>query len=69
MNLEITISIVCIYQYLENNSIGLQKLTLVGHQTLCLIEAPVLSSSSSRKYIISETDYEKITEAYDKLII
>ena len=28
-----------------------------------------LSSSSSRKYIISENDYKKITEAYDKLII
>ena len=35
MNLEITILIVCIYQDLENNSIDLQKLTLVGHQTLC----------------------------------
>ena len=26
---------------------------------LCVIEAPVLSSSSSRKYIISENDYKK----------
>ena len=34
----------------------------------CVIEAPVLSSSS-RKYIISKNDYKKITEAYDKLII
>ena len=32
---------------------------------VCVIEAPVLSSSSSRKYIISEiqNDYKKITEA------
>ena len=36
---------------------------------VCVIEAPVLSSSSSRKYIISENDYKKITEAYDKFII
>ena len=36
---------------------------------LCVIEEPVLSSSSSQKYIISENDYEKITEAYDKLIV
>ena len=36
---------------------------------VCVIEDPVLSSSSSRKYIISENDYKKITEAYDKLII
>ena len=36
---------------------------------VCVIEAPVLSSSSLRKYIISENDYKKITEAYDKLII
>ena len=36
---------------------------------VCVIEAPVLSSSSFRKYIISENDYKKITEAYDKLII
>ena len=34
-----------------------------------VIEAPVLSSSSLRKYIISENDYKKITEAYDKLLI
>ena len=34
-----------------------------------VIEAPVLSSSSLRKYIISDNDYKKITEAYDKLII
>ena len=34
-----------------------------------VIEAPVLSSSSLRKYIISENDYKKITEAHDKLII
>ena len=40
MNLEITISIVCIYQDLENNSIGLQKLTLVGQQTLCVSLKP-----------------------------
>ena len=32
---------------------------------VCVIEAPVLSSSSSRKYIISENDYKKITKAYD----
>ena len=32
------------------------------------IEAPVLSSSSSRKYIISENEYKKITEAYDKIL-
>ena len=38
--LEITISIVCNYQDLENNSIGLQKLTLVGHQTLCVSLKP-----------------------------
>ena len=69
MNLEITILILCIHHDLENNSIGLQKLTLVGHQTLCVIEAPVLSSSSTWKYIISENDYKKITEAYDKFII
>ena len=36
---------------------------------VCVIEAPVLSSSSLRKYIISENDYKKITEAHDKLII
>ena len=36
---------------------------------LCVIEATVLSSSSLRKYIISENDYKKITEARDKLII
>ena len=36
---------------------------------VCVIEAPVLSSSSLWKYIISENDYKKITEAYDKLII
>ena len=36
---------------------------------VCVIEAPVLSSSSSRKYIISENDYKKITEAYDQFII
>ena len=36
---------------------------------VCVIEAPVLSSSSLRKYIISENDYKKIIEAYDKLII
>ena len=38
---------------------------------LCVIEAPVLSSSSLRKYIINENDYnnKKITEGYDKLII
>ena len=52
-----------------NNPIGVQKFTLIGHQTLCVIEAPALSSSSSRKYIISENDYKKITEAQDKLII
>ena len=34
-----------------------------------VIEATVLSSSSLRKYIISENDYKKITEALDKLII
>ena len=44
---------------MENNSIGLQKLTLVGHETFSVIEAPVLSSSSSRKYIISGNDYKK----------
>ena len=36
---------------------------------VCVIEAPVLSSSSLRKYVISENDYKKITEAQDKLII
>ena len=36
---------------------------------VCVIDAPVLSSSSLRKYIISENDYKKITEAHDKLII
>ena len=36
---------------------------------VCVTVAPVLSSSSLRKYIISEKDYKKITEAYDKLII
>ena len=36
---------------------------------VCVIETPVLSSSSLRKYIISENDYKSITEAYDKLII
>ena len=35
---------------------------------VCVIEVPVLSSSSQR-YIISENDYKKISEAYDKLII
>ena len=34
---------------------------------VCVIEAPVLSSSSLRKYICN--DYKKITEAHDKLII
>ena len=34
-----------------------------------VIEAPVLSSSSLRIYIISENDYKNITEAHDKLII
>ena len=59
MNLEVTISIVCIYQDLENNSIGLQKLTIVGHQTVCVSLKPQLSSSSLRKYTISENDYKK----------
>ena len=36
---------------------------------VCVIEAPVLSFSSLRKYIISENDYKIITEAQDKLII
>ena len=38
---------------------------------VCVIAATVLSSSSSRKciMIISENDYKKITEAYDKFII
>ena len=36
---------------------------------LCVVESPVLSSSSSRKYIIniSENDYKKITEAYEEV--
>ena len=37
---EITILILCIHQDMENNSIGLQKLTLVGHQTLCVSLKP-----------------------------
>ena len=36
---------------------------------VCVIAAPILSSSSSPKYIISENDNKKITEAYDKFII
>ena len=43
--------------------------TCCSSNIVCVIEAPVLSSSSSRKYIISENDYKKITETYDKLII
>ena len=54
MNLEVTISIVCIYQDLENNSIDWP--TKVDNcwssNIVCVIEATVLSSSSLRKYII-----------------
>ena len=33
---------------------------------LCNIDAPVLSSSFSRKYIITEKDYTSITQAFHK---
>ena len=42
--------------------------TCSSSNIVCVIEAPVLSSSSSRKYIISENDYKKITEAHDKIL-
>ena len=52
MNLEITISIVCIYQDLENNSISLQKLTLVGRQTLCVSLKPPMANAVSKPVLI-----------------
>ena len=70
MNLEITISIICIYQDLKKQFHWPTKVdTCWSSNIVCVIEAPVLSSSSLWKYIISENDYKKITEAHDKLII